>query len=680
MEEIKPEINIETAESKDVPQSKPLSFGNYLTLPLTEEEIDLHTSHILKRVNEILEDPERVEMMANVEGWRNQYEGKVEQTNFPWVGAFNLDTGLTPKIQDAVVAQTQEAFDDVDPRWSVGPVLNMQMLDERQKQEKVLDYYEDIEMNNREDKEAIDHDAYLFGLGWEAILFEIKYDRVRDFRVYHKLEDFIGDFPNDYPKYPQYLQDLSAGKTVKIIVEENRETRRSPIRKHIEFEDAICPSDAKGVEGVNSADCVGRRVWKKWHEIKQLEDEGDYIKGVSDRLKYHSDLDKEGRLVEDPDYLNKSYETFEIMYSVYITIDGKRRRVKCLFNIEKEHAVCLRAIRYPFDHTRAYLIPHCITYTKKGLYQTGMGSMLQDVHIAGNATINHILNASTLANSLSLKSREGSGAAKRIMEHRWYPGSVLELQNMDDAQQFNFATPNLASLIQLFGIIQGFAADRSGIVNYQLGVESPEDPTAPASKTIALMRKAEIKLRRYIKNLKRSEDEAGYQSLRLIYQFTPKDRLSEILGEDVDESKSFLKPSMRVVTNSTGFAIEKIFEKRDDMQMGINLLKDPMVMNDEVRRARLWHMVAKSQGSNWDKKIIGIMPTPEEIQQKQAQAAQAKQQKKMEVIQQAAIKVLQAGGDENAAKEAGLQAGEMFNTMSQRQDMMNQQAVPGAKQ
>ena len=127
---------------------------------------------------------------------------------------------------------------------------------------KKSDYYEDIEMNNREDKEAIDHDAYLFGLGWEAVLFDIRYERVRDFRVYKRLEDFVKDFPNDHHKYPQYLKDLSEGRVIKIIVEENRERRRSPLRKHMEFEDVICPTDAKGVEGVEIADCVGQGLEK----------------------------------------------------------------------------------------------------------------------------------------------------------------------------------------------------------------------------------------------------------------------------------------------------------------------------------------------------------------------------------------------------------------------------------
>lgn len=667
------DIKITTATDEDISQDKPLSFGNYLSLPITEEQRDLYTGHILKRIDEIIETPERKDMMDLAESWRNQYYGKVAETSFPWSGAFNLDMRLTPKIQDAVVAQTEEAFDDVDPRWSVGPVTNRNMMTIRDKQERILDAFEDQEMNNIEDLEAIRHDAFLLGLGWEAMVFERKLQRVRDFKIYRRLDEFMRDFPDDYQKYPQYIRQLGQGQEVRIIIEYNQEIRRSPKRKHVKFEDAIVPVNAKGVEGVNNADVVARRIWLKWHEIKTLEEEGDYISGVSERLRFKSDLTKDGRLQDDPDYLTKPYETFEVQYYIYLTLNGKKRRIKCLFNIEKEHKACLRGIRYPYDHNRCYLIPHCIKYTNEGLFQDGMGRMLQDIHIAGNATINHVLNASSLANSLSIKAREGSAAARRIMEHRWYPGSVIELQNMDDAQQFNFSTPNLASLISLFGIIEKFGQDVSGIINYQLGAESTEDPEAPASKTIALMRKAEIKLRRYIKNLKRSEDEAGYQALRLIYQFVPTERLSAILGEDVDETKGFLQPILRIITNSSGFAIERIFEERKDMLMGRMLLQDPLVAQDPERRVKVYYTIAKSVGSNWDKKIVGIIPTPEEIAQQKAQAQQQEQAKKLEAMRGATTQALEGGATPEEAAGVGRQAGKSVDILRERQTAMQQE-------
>jgi len=541
------------------------------------------------------------------------------------------------------------------------------MMDIRDNQEKVLDFYEDTEMDNQEDIEAIRHDTFLLGNGYEAVIFERKFERVREFKTYNNVDEFISDFPNDYQKHTNLLVKLSNGEPVSTILEYNQEVRRSPRRKHIEFEDAIIPLHAKGVEGVNDCEIKGRRVWMKWSDIKENEDEGDYLDGVSNRLTYKAELDSKGMLVPEPEFLNKRYETFEVIYDFYKTIDGKKRKIRSLWNVCLEHKLCLRAIRYPYNHNRTYIIPHSIQFTNKGHYQDGMGRKLHDIHIAGNATINHILDASVLANSLSLKTREGSGAARRIHEHRWFPGSVLELQNIDDAQQFNFSTPNLSSLITMFALIERFGQDVSGVVNYSMGVADSEDPEAPASKTFALMRKAEIKLRRYIKNIKRSENEVGYQSLRLIYQFTPDKTLAGILGTDPTQSKQYLTPPMKVITNASGFAIEKIFAKRDDMTMAGNLLKDPMVMNDPIRRSNLWYTIAKDYGSNWDKKIVDIVPSKEEIIRMQEQVKFEKQQKKIGVGQQTAQKVLEAGGTPEEAKQAAEEAMEYFDNMDARQ-------------
>ncbi|MBU1374304.1 MAG: hypothetical protein KJ820_16370 [Bacteroidetes bacterium] len=667
------DIVLEKSSEEELSPKKPLSYGSYLTLDLSDEEADRHKQYILDSIDDIVEDPDRKAEMDMAEVYRNQYAGVVGKKFPDW--GFNLDMRLTPKIQDAVVAQTEEAFDDADPHWSVGPIVNKDVMAVRDKQETVLDYFEDTEMDNVEDIESIRHDSYLFGLGWEAMIFSRKFERMRQLKKYETLEEFISDFPNDYQKYKKHIEDLANGKPVVLVVNYNQEMRRSPYRKFVEYEDAIVPITAKGVDGVNAASLKGRRVWLKWAEIKELEEDGDYIKGVSEKLRWKVKPTKDNKDELDSDYLTKDYETFEMIYDAEFTVDGKKQVIRTLWNIEKEHGVLLRKIRYPYHHNRCYLIPHCIQYTRPGLFQDGIGKKLHDLHIAANATINHILDASIIANSLTLKTRKGSGAAQKIYEHQWYPGSVLELQNVDDAQQFSFGTPNLQSLIQLFSIIERFGSDVTGVVNYTMGIADPEDPEAPASKTIALMRKAEIKLRRYVKNLKRSENEAGYQALRLIYQFTPAEKLGVILGdaEGVDITKQFLQTPLKVITNASGFAIEKIFAKRDDMMMMGNLLKEPLVGGDPIRRSRLWYTVAKDFGSNWDKKIIGIVPTPEELEAEKQRMLQEKQQKKISAIQQAAQKALEAGASPESAREVGLQAGKFFEEMSEKQSMMAQQ-------
>ena len=662
-ENLKPEQEIKKEKEGT---DNPLSFGGFLDLQFSVSERDLYTIRICEEINRILEDEDRKIMIEKVNEWSNQYEGAVEETSFPFPGCYNLDTGMTAKIQDAVVAQTEEAFDDVPTRWEVGPITNPEMLYIRSKQTKVLDYYEDTEMSNNEDLEAIRHDAFLFGLGWEAVIFEKQFERVREERVYKTLEQFIRDFPKTYTQsqYAGYLKDLTQGKEIKLIIEENRWKRYSPVRRHIKFEDCICPSEAKGIEGVNNTHIRGRRIWMKWSDIKYLEDNADYIKGQSSLLKYKPALDKDGNAIGDTEYLKKPFETFEIIYDMFIG----GRKVRSLWNIELEHKICLRVIRYPYYHNRSYLIPHCIKYNTSGLYQGGLGAMLHDLHIAGNATINHILNSSLVANSLSLKAR-GEDTARKLNQHRWFPGSVLALTNLNDAEQFQFSTPNLSALIRMFAIIERFGSDRSGIVNYQLGMESPEDPEAPASKTFALMRKAEIKLRRYIKNLKRSEDEAGFHALQLIYQFIDTDKLSRLLGEDVSDTKEFLKPPMQVIAQSSGFVLEKIFEKRDDMQMG-QILANAGFLQDPISRSKYIYQVAKSFGSNWDKKIIGIVPSPETLEEQKRQAEEKAQAKKMEGGKKAVMKAMDSGATAEEAREAGMSAMSMFENLQSGQQVM----------
>jgi hypothetical protein len=189
------------------------------------------------------------------------------------------------------------------------------------------------------------------------------------------------------------------------------------------------------------------------------------------------------------------------------------------------------------------------------------------------------------------------------------------------------------------------------------------------------MRKAEIKLRRYIKNLKRSEDEAGYQCWMLIKQFTPDETLKQILDtEDLADIKSYdNNKAMRVITNASGFAIEKIFAKRDDMAMAGMLTKMPFVAQDPIRLSRLLYTIAKDYGSNWDKKIVGIVPTPEELQIEKQKAEQEKQNKKLSAIQQATTQALQSGASEEEAREVGLQAGKKFDALLDNQQMMAQQ-------
>ena len=422
-------VDFTTVSKKEINKMEemPLSLGSWLELNQTEEQLQEITDNILTKIDEI--DNDRKPYFEKVKEYRNQYKQIVQDTNLPFAGCFNLCVPLTPKNVDACVAQTEEAFEDVDPKWSIQTPPDKDLVEARDIQEKALDFYSDSEMEDVDAWEKVYHDAYLLGTGWLSMVFKREFIKVRDFVEYDSLDKFKKDYPDDWQKYPKYVEALDGGGTVKLVVEYKQEIIRSAKPEHTEWEDVYVPLKTNGLEGMLKARIIARYLPKRWEEIKTSEREGDYRAGVADILKRK--MGSEGAISEeiDPDYIKKVYDTFEVMY--FVDIDNDDIEERCLFNVEKSHRLCLRAIRYPYNHMRPYLIPYYIQRTNNTIYDVGMGEKLQPLNIALNAIINHVLNASVIANSLSLKVRSGTDAGRALFQHRWYPGSILELMKPD---------------------------------------------------------------------------------------------------------------------------------------------------------------------------------------------------------------------------------------------------------
>ncbi len=685
-------VDIKLTETTEEP--KMLSFGSWMRLELSEEEQQQIADNVYKKILKIHQ--ERKELEADIVSFRNQYYGKVQEKDTPYADCFNLNVPITPKIVDAAEAQCEEAFEEVDPKWQVGPSARKEMYQIRDQQEKVLDYYEDIEMHDSESWGKAYHDAFLLGNGWLGMPYKRDFEKVMEYREYNSIDLFMQDYPDDYQKYPKILDKLNAGQKVKIIAEFKQEICRSPVPEKYEWEDVYVPLNTKGIRGMHKAKIAARRIWKTWAEIYEQEERkgknglvsGDFISGTAEKIKYK--LDEANKEVIDPEYTSKEYETFEAIY--FATLKDSPIPVRLLVNIilpqntlseeaEGGRVIPARIIRYPYFHNRSYIVPVVIKTDKPGIYQDGFGAMLQDIHIAANATLNHVLDASVIANSLSLKAREGSSGASRVDVHKWYPGSVLELSNMDDVQQFTFNTPNLSSLINLFVIIERFAGDATGVVNYLLGQESGEDPNAPAVKQRALTRKAELKLRKYIKNIRRSINEMGYQALRLIYQFTPSETLEQIIGDPVGETKEFMKPALKTVAQASAFDLDTMMMKGDSLQFLQMLTKmEPLFINNPVARMRAWRILARNWGSNWHMWVEQILPTADEIQKQITAAQQAAAQKRTNVGIQAATQIKQQGGSDEDAQAAGSRAIEVYDQIQKEEQVAAQGAQkPGAQ-
>src|SRR3972149_2707975 len=98
-------------------EEKPLSSGSWLDLNLSEEKLQEIANNILEEIERI--GGERKPVEEKIKQYRNQYDQIVEESSVSFPSAFNLCVPTTAKNVDACVSQTEEAFEDVDPKWSI---------------------------------------------------------------------------------------------------------------------------------------------------------------------------------------------------------------------------------------------------------------------------------------------------------------------------------------------------------------------------------------------------------------------------------------------------------------------------------------------------------------------------------------------------------------------------------
>jgi len=662
-----PEIELNIIPKKELKElENGVSLTKRLKLNLSDDKKQTIADHCLEKIDEILS--QRKELEDKIKTLRNQYFGMVKPKVNAYLNSFNVHVPLTKKTIDGAVSQTLEAFEDVDPKWVI-PSRNKDEYEFREQQEKTLDYYSDTGMEQKGPWEKTLHDAYLLGNGWLGMPYVRKTEPMVNIKKYSSLEQFVETYPDPekISNYDKIVGKLMAGEIVWLEEKIKKLVCDNPLPEHYEWEDIIVPLETKLFDnniftGLNNSRLVGRYVEYSWEEIYKLEKSGDFEDGVSEKLKYTNEWDKDtGEYKIDPEYLKKMFKCYEVQY--FVDTDNDDIEERCLFLFEKEKKLTLQAINYPYNDGKCYIIPVVISHTKPGVYQEGLGEPLQPINIVLNAIVNHTLDASLLANSLTPIVKEKSGALEQLLNHVWYPGRPLVVRHIDDIKQLTFGTPNLAALLNLFVLMERFGEDISGMVNYLIGKESPDDPDAPASKTMALMRKAEIRLRRYVNNIKDSINEAGYQAIMRIYQFKGEKELSEILGKPVEDIRMY-SPSQIVKpqAQAAGFAIEKIFQFKDAMMMFNMLMQEPEINQDSVKRMRLYRKVAKIKGENWEKMIYDIIPTEEELERKKFLRRHL--QKKMQLQQNVAQKAKQNGMMDEQIPALAKEAGERYDKMA----------------
>ena len=598
---------------------KPLAFEDFLKIDLDEIQKSSLATELITQIDAIL--AARQTEADRVKEYRSMYRQFLAESGMPFPGAFNVNAPITPDKVDTALAETEDIFDASDPHWTVQGPPNEEYKAAVELQQDVLDAYEDLVRESRTSPKVY-FDAWLLGTGWEARVFKRKFLDVMERRTWRTAEEFTREFPDDWEQHQDLVTLLNEGKEVTRIVEFRQEVLNAAVSEHVEWEDAIVPLETEGLTGLWDAPLLGRRVWLRHSQVAELERDGDYLPGVAEELKYEK-LEKDGVLERgklNPDYHKTPLETFECIYWMRIP-DGvnaagekKERLVRCLVNVERQRKLILRVIRYPYFHGRPYLIPYHIQQTEHGLYQPGLGHKLAQLNLTLNALLCHVLNTGLIGTSMSFKVRTNTDAVRALFEKQWYPGSITELSNLDDAQQWELNLPELSPMVNLFASLMTFADSVTGLNAYLGGQADPEDKDAPGNKAALLLKRSSKKLRRYVNCLRESVDESGYQSLRLIYQYVPAKRIAETIGKSEEEVRQQMRIPLPTVTHAIAFDSDRLARQAEDELFAKLLFQEPLIAQFPTRRVKLYRILAESRSSRWRGLMDEVLPNDSELQ------------------------------------------------------------------
>lgn len=436
--------------------------------------------------------------------WMQQYrmfEGKPSQETktFPWPGASNVVINILSITINAFIARQINSLFQYRPFWTV-TALNRKWTDHAVPTQRLLEYAQRFEMKLIKNIVNYFYDMALYGTGIAKIpwLLETKEDKRYD----------------------------DNGNVIKTMVNMADGPRFIPISIY----DFIVP--IQYANDIQSTPWVAHRFRLRFPQMKERERLGFYmnVDKVERALKVRADaLQTEMERVR---YLEHSqtaeeYEIYEIWCDYDYDDDGIEE--KCVFTINFDANVILRAILNPFDHRlRPFIATQCFP-RPFSIYGIGFGQKLERLQEAITTQANQAIDNATIANTRCITVVKGSGIKPPL---KIYPGKVIPVTNQGDIGSFQ-----LGDIYPSQNLIINFLRDvcerETGISDYSLGKESSIVKSgATATSTLALIQEGSRLFDFLLKNLRQDMSDVAYQVYSLYSQFKPTGLVFSLLDKD----------------------------------------------------------------------------------------------------------------------------------------------------
>lgn len=673
----KPMIEIEGQEQQDQPKYTLTAVKPKITDPeseetpqyqqvieLSEEQEDRLTERVMREFRAIKEERQNLGLESKWEMLQNQYDGIMEQSQDQ---QFSLHMHTTKIKVDAIVRSAKTSFMDSDPKFAITPQPGYASKDVRmadqvcQQQQDFLDFAISQELNLESPFEMALYSAGIKAVGILKLPWKYRMQKKQREECYEGkfvltgidpntkkgiiknpgLELFLQNYPDAQTEYPAFFNKIFRGKTVYLQSEYNDVVYNNPDPQHVENENFYVYDYVDGLKGLQSARCIIERQKYTWSELQDMEALEGWNNIDSMRFGGSAYSTKDGKRTRTNDdtqpYKDADTRKYDVLECTYFfNLDntnqiGDEIKIKCW--IAEDRETLLHCIHYPYEGIETEYIPIYLRRIRPGFWQNAMSiaSDLSDSNLAENAFLNFMLEMAWIETVVTPVVKEGSPTEKQLMTKRWNHGVpiVIRKDATEISKEITFLQKPQTQAASMMPILQYLLKqddDVSGVSSLMTGRESPTDPRAPATKTVALLKQSGLNIESYVKTALPSFNQIATILLQLYYQMTENGKafMTRRKVNDVSGGNPFstiTRQQMVAKTNiksqAYAFAIDKIQEKQENIALYSVVRSELAARGDAESLDNLVRALIESWSPLWKTRVNLIWPSLGDFKQRQ---------------------------------------------------------------
>lgn len=650
-------------------------------IELTAEEIERLTKQVTTEFKALREERKELKLAEEWASRDNQYNGDLKPNKKLH---FNLHSHQSKIKEDAIVRAINAATLESDPIIDVSPRPEYEKEGGKEvcdAQAQFLDYEMDENIKPNHQFVLINHDAVRKYVGIGKIEWAYRKERRKREEQYNgewtpkvddkkqpivgqdgqvqlenkALEEFMSNYPDAEKRYPAIVKQIAKGEKVALVVEYFDVIENNAKIRYVAIEDFWVCNSCQGNWGLKDTHLVVERQQMRWNELeeKQENDEFENVNELADMKE-----DSEGL-----EHTTKDYTVYEMTTYFKRDDEDEEIKIKCWFGDKAAQdggdsegsLVYLGSIFYPYFGFDIDYIAFYIKKNNDGFYgkARSVALDLRDSNIAQDAILNLALHSAYVRNILTPIVKEGSEIEAQFIENRWTDGKPLSVDQMTDKVSdavgfLQYPQVDMNQLLAMDNVLKRIDSDVSGVSDLMTGRESPSDPRAPATKTMALLNQSGVNVKDYITIYIHSFNILMSNLLALYYQmsreerkFRVNERSSQVTGGNPFSGikRDMMVARTTIQSRAASFAFDKINEKNENMAAFQLLSTSPYAMTQPAVQFEALKLLMRSWSPAW-KNLSDTLLSPQDFDKKMVEASMVALQK----LQQASQMQAQATG------------------------------------